>query len=67
MRIHLDYGLGLTVFRFIAGKWGEERASDVYADVLAGKSLDAATTRVLSIDQATFLRQWAAYVRQLPA
>jgi len=66
-RIHLDYGLGLTVFRFIAGKWGAERASDVYADVLSGKSLDAATTRVLAIDQATFLQQWVAYVRQLPA
>lgn len=66
-RIHLDYGLGLTVFRYIAGKWGPERASDVYADVMSGKSLDAATTRVLSIDQATFLQQWAAYVRQLPA
>ena len=66
-RIYLDYGLGLTVFRFIAGNWGPERASDVYAEVVSGKSLDAATTRVLSIDQAAFLQQWAAYVRQLPA
>jgi hypothetical protein len=66
-RVSLNYGLGLTVFRFVAGRWGPDRASDLYADTVSGVPLATATTRVLSIDQAAFLQQWAAYVRQLPA
>ncbi len=65
--ITLHYALGLTVFKFVSERWTSEKAVDLYEEVVTGHSLGDATTKVLALDEATFLQQWSTYVRQLPA
>jgi hypothetical protein len=61
----LNYALGYSVFKFVADRWGPERAVELYAQAVSGHTLGQATTSALSLDGPTFLAQWQGYVRQL--
>jgi hypothetical protein len=63
--VSANYGLGLTVFKFVAEKWGAGRAGDLYVEAVSGHTLNQATTKVLAMSDTALLQQWAAYVRQL--
>jgi hypothetical protein len=64
-KFDLNYAVAYTVFRFVAERWGDQKAVDFFVSNIGSTTFDQATTSLFQMPGDAFLQQWQEYVRQL--